>query len=137
MQKAERGKNGRIVEAGGGLVATLPVHINVIATNSCGPSRVNHSHFWGRGEPALFWAKQAGNPEYCLAKLGSYTHAHLGCTFLHGRVVHIYPRWYMQRRRGSYICIQGRTKLLFGKFGSKGAALFLACWGSVGWRAVN
>ena len=40
----------------------------------------------------------------------------------------------MQRRRGSYICIQGRTKLLFGKFGSKGAALFLACWGSVGWQ---
>ena len=66
------------------MVAAL-VHINEIATNSCGPSRVNHSHFWGRGEPALFWAKQAGNPEYCLAKLGSYTHAHLGSTFLHGR----------------------------------------------------
>ena len=30
------------------MVAAL-VHINEIATNSCGPSRVNHSHFWAEG----------------------------------------------------------------------------------------
>ena len=109
------------------MVAAL-VHINEIATNSCGPSRVNHSHFWAEGSRHC---SRPSKPASLVLFGETRVVRHHGCMFLQGGV-HTYLPVDLGRRWGSYICIQGRTKLLFGKFGSKGAALFLACWSWVG-----
>ena len=124
-------RSGR--KKGGGSVVAALVHINEIATNSCGPSRVNHSHFWAEGSRHC---SRPSKPASLVLFGETRVVRHHGCRFLH-EGVHTYLPVDLGRRWGSYICIQGRTKLLFRKFGSKGAALFLACWGPVGWRGVN
>ena len=64
------------------MVAAL-VHINEIATNSCGPSRVNHSHFWAEG--SRHCSRPSKPASLVLFGETRVVRQH-GCMFLHGGV---------------------------------------------------
>ena len=64
------------------MVAGL-VHINEIATNSCGPSRVNHSHFWAEGSRHC---SRPSKPASLVLFGETRVVRHRGCMFLHGGV---------------------------------------------------